>query len=66
VDELGEIDRNKVRAAFERRFSVEIMAKNYVSSYMDVLTRQHNVVTMPRTANGRLPRATHFSQHNAF
>jgi len=33
VKRLGEIDRAEVRAAFERRFSVERMARDYVAVY---------------------------------
>ena len=33
VKRLGEIDRAKVRATFERRFTVERMARDYLAIY---------------------------------
>jgi glycosyltransferase involved in cell wall biosynthesis len=38
VQRLGEIDRRKTRAAFERRFTVERMAREYVELYERLVT----------------------------
>jgi glycosyltransferase involved in cell wall biosynthesis len=51
VSQLGSIDRTKVRVTFERRFSVEVMAKNYERSYADICARREDVVPMHRRAN---------------
>jgi glycosyltransferase involved in cell wall biosynthesis len=51
VSQLGSIDRTKVRVTFERRFSVEVMAKNYERSYADICALREDVVPMPRRAN---------------
>ena len=36
---LDTIDRAVVRATFERRFSVEVMAEKYEGAYADVIAR---------------------------
>jgi glycosyltransferase involved in cell wall biosynthesis len=51
VSQLGSIDRTKVRVTFERRFSVEVMAKNYERSYADICALREDVVPMRRRAN---------------
>jgi glycosyltransferase involved in cell wall biosynthesis len=38
VKEIDAIDRGVVRAEFERRFSVDVMAKNYEIAYADIQT----------------------------
>jgi glycosyltransferase involved in cell wall biosynthesis len=44
VKRLGEIDRGAVRADFERRFSVEVMAENYEATYESMLGLTDNLV----------------------
>ena len=39
VAHLDTIDRAMVRATFERRFSVEVMAAKYEEAYADVIAR---------------------------
>ena len=51
VSQLGSIDRTKVRVTFERRFSVEVMAKNYERSYADICALREDVVPMHRRTN---------------
>jgi glycosyltransferase involved in cell wall biosynthesis len=52
VSQVGTIDRATVRATFERRFSVEVMAKNYERTYAEICAMRESVVPMPRRANG--------------
>jgi len=52
VSQLGSIDRTKVRDTFERRFSVEVMAKNYEDTYADICTTRERVDTLQRRGNG--------------
>jgi glycosyltransferase involved in cell wall biosynthesis len=40
VRRLGEIDRRKVRACFERRFTARRMAAHYVALYEDLVRRR--------------------------
>jgi hypothetical protein len=39
VAHLDTIDRAMVRAAFERRFSVDVMAEKYEAAYADIIAR---------------------------
>ena len=43
VREIDTIDRGTVRAAFERRFSVEVMAKNYELAYGGINAMRENL-----------------------
>jgi glycosyltransferase involved in cell wall biosynthesis len=45
VDELAALDRAKVREYFERRFSVERMASDYIAVYQRLVSRHASVVT---------------------
>ena len=49
VERLGELDRNGVRGAFEDRFTVERMARDYLRVYEGVIERQAHPsrVTVP-------------------
>ncbi len=42
---IGELDRKTVRATFEKRFTVERMAQDYLDVYRHVLARDHQRVT---------------------
>jgi glycosyltransferase involved in cell wall biosynthesis len=44
VKRLSTLPREKVRAAFEARFSSKVMAKNYVAVYEDLLRQKHRTV----------------------
>jgi glycosyltransferase involved in cell wall biosynthesis len=52
VRQLGTLDRARVRATFERRFTVDVMAKKYELAYADICTRRENIFAMPRRMNG--------------
>jgi glycosyltransferase involved in cell wall biosynthesis len=52
VNKISSIDRAQVRTTFERRFSVEVMAKNYEHAYADICAMRENVVPMPRRVSG--------------
>jgi glycosyltransferase involved in cell wall biosynthesis len=52
VSQVGTIDRATVRATFERRFSVDVMAKNYERTYAEICAMRESVVPTPRRANG--------------
>ena len=52
VSRINTIDRATVRATFERRFSVEVMAKNYEDTYADICTTRERVDTLHRRGNG--------------
>ncbi|MGI4983798.1 MAG: glycosyltransferase family 4 protein [Janthinobacterium lividum] len=41
VDRLGELSRKAIRAEFERRFTAETMARNYVDLYAQMLKSQN-------------------------
>ncbi|MBX6427064.1 MAG: glycosyltransferase family 4 protein [Variibacter sp.] len=56
VARLDALDRARVRAAFERRFTVERMARDYVKIYRDLLARAEPLRT--RRASGR-PKPLH-------
>jgi glycosyltransferase involved in cell wall biosynthesis len=47
VNDLSSIDRAQVRATFECRFSVDVMAKNYEHAYGDICDMSQNVIAMP-------------------
>jgi glycosyltransferase involved in cell wall biosynthesis len=47
VRQLGTIDRARVRATFERRFTVDIMAKNYELAYADICAKRQNIFAKP-------------------
>ena len=57
VKEIETIDRTTVRATFERRFSVDVMAKNYELAYAEIqATRENHDTTEPyEGANGLMP-----------
>jgi glycosyltransferase involved in cell wall biosynthesis len=60
VKEIDAIDRGLVRAEFERRFSVEVMAKNYELAYAEIQTMRGNL-DMPdelEGVNGKAPVAS--------
>ena len=44
VKRLSTLPREKVRAAFEARFSSKVMARNYVAVYEDLLRQKHRTV----------------------
>ncbi|WP_233882281.1 glycosyltransferase family 4 protein [Paraburkholderia flagellata] len=44
VKRLSTLSREKVRAAFEARFSSKVMARNYVAVYEDLLRQKHRTV----------------------
>jgi glycosyltransferase involved in cell wall biosynthesis len=44
VDRLGELSRREIRAQFERRFTSDIMAQNYVDLYAKMLKAQNRPV----------------------
>jgi glycosyltransferase involved in cell wall biosynthesis len=52
ANKLSSIDRAQVRATFERRFSIDVMAKNYERTYADICAMRENVVPLHRRANG--------------
>ena len=52
VSQLGTINRRSVRGTFERRFSVDVMAKNYERTYADLCGMPENLVPMARKAKG--------------
>jgi glycosyltransferase involved in cell wall biosynthesis len=57
VREIDTIDRRTVRETFERRFSVDVMAKNYELAYAEIRTRRENS-DMPEPyegVNGLMP-----------
>ena len=56
VARLDALDRARVRAAFERRFTVERMARDYVKIYRDLLARAEPL--RARRASGR-PKPLH-------
>jgi glycosyltransferase involved in cell wall biosynthesis len=43
VARLDTINRGTVRASFERRFSVDVMAANYELAYLDILAMRNRV-----------------------
>lgn len=51
VREIDTIDRGTVRAAFERRFSVEVMAKNYELAYGGINAMRENL-DLPEELDG--------------
>jgi glycosyltransferase involved in cell wall biosynthesis len=51
VRQLGTIDRARVRSTFERRFTVDVMAKKYELAYADICTGRENIFAMPRRMN---------------
>ena len=53
VDHLGMLDRRRIRAIFERRFSATAMAKNYVELYQRLL--QGDAGTAPYAPDGFEP-----------
>jgi glycosyltransferase involved in cell wall biosynthesis len=58
VREIDAINRGSVRATFERRFSVDVMAKNYELAYAKIQPRRENL-NMPEEyegVNGLMPR----------
>jgi glycosyltransferase involved in cell wall biosynthesis len=57
VKEIDTIDRTTVRATFERRFSVDVMAKNYELAYDQIQTTRENLDTPEpyEGANGLMP-----------
>jgi glycosyltransferase involved in cell wall biosynthesis len=55
VQRLAELDRSKVRAAFERRFTVERMARDYLEIYQQLIAARSKPVrrrAAARRANG--------------
>jgi glycosyltransferase involved in cell wall biosynthesis len=52
ANKLSSIDRAQVRATFERRFSIDVMAKNYERTYADICAIRENVVPLHRKVNG--------------
>jgi glycosyltransferase involved in cell wall biosynthesis len=54
VSQVGTIDRATVRATFERRFSVDVMAKNYERTYAEICAVRESVVPTPRRATQAL------------
>jgi glycosyltransferase involved in cell wall biosynthesis len=56
VREIDTIDRGTVRAAFERRFSVDVMAKNYELAYAQIqTTRDLAIAEHYEGVNGLMP-----------
>jgi hypothetical protein len=56
VREIDTIDRGTVRAAFERRFSVDVMAKNYEHAYAQIQTTRDLDIPEPfEGVNGLMP-----------
>ena len=56
VREIDTIDRGTVRAAFERRFSVEVMAKNYELAYGGINAMRENLdMSAKYELNGLMP-----------
>jgi glycogen debranching enzyme/glycosyltransferase involved in cell wall biosynthesis len=45
LQRTADLDRNRIRAEFERRFSASVMANNYVKLYQDILDRRAAVAT---------------------
>ena len=41
IGRIGELDRRRVRAAFERRFTARRMAEDYVGHYRGILTKEN-------------------------
>jgi glycosyltransferase involved in cell wall biosynthesis len=41
IKRIGELDRRRVRAAFEQRFTAKRMAQDYIRHYESLLKQQH-------------------------
>jgi glycosyltransferase involved in cell wall biosynthesis len=50
VHQIGALDRNEVRATFERRFSATTMAKAYVELYRRLPAHDTNGTSYPQAA----------------
>jgi len=55
VARLGTINRAAVRATFERRFSVDVMAANYEVAYASVLAMRDDAKFLALDKNGEAP-----------
>ncbi|MDP9583227.1 glycosyltransferase involved in cell wall biosynthesis [Burkholderia sp. 567] len=51
LNRLDTLPREKVRAAFEARFSSKVMAQNYVKGYEELLRQKHRTVLREVNAN---------------
>jgi glycosyltransferase involved in cell wall biosynthesis len=52
IAKLGTIDRRAVRAAFERRFTAEVMARNYLRLYWRLRRGIEPATTVAPAADG--------------
>jgi glycosyltransferase involved in cell wall biosynthesis len=41
IKRIGELDRRRVRAAFEQRFTAKRMAEDYIGHYETLLSQRH-------------------------
>ena len=60
VAHLDTIDRAVIRAAFERRFSVEVMAAKYEGAYAEIIARNETRLRIAATKVRKLARASAF------